>query len=659
MALALRQRVALLPVVYAQVSSDGPSSRADCRPRVSPVRVPGTLLHGWPVVVCLAVGAALRFYALDATGQNLYYAAAVRSMTDSWHNFFFGSFDPSGALMIDKPAPGLWLQVAAVKSFGFHYWALALPQAVAGVLSVGLLYVIVRPRCGSMVAFLAAFALAVMPASVASARNNSVDTLTMFLMLISVAAFLRFVERDRARWLALAAIAAGLAFNTKMFAAFVALPAFAIVLMARGHRGRADAMKLAAAGLLLLGVSFSWVTAVAVTPTAGRPAVYNGYGNDIWALTLRYNGFNRIVGQQPQRRLRATGGYTDAPQVELNAASRSAPRGPQRLLTGTMGTQVGWFIPVALLGCWSMLRRERTGRLTGIFWASWLAIGLAYFSLAADTKPQYLEAVAAPVAVCAALGLRFVAGELRRGTAAGAAFLLAFGGYSAYLLSADGDDTWGFALAVLGLAVAGCVATVLPRRRVALQGATVGAALTVLALVTGPLSWSTATAVEPATGSAARYPVAGPDDIRRYPPDPGGDAPSYASAVEHDPAFAFLEQHTRDTYYLVATERALFGNAARYVVIANRPVLTLDSFSDQHTAATTLGLLVDSGRLRFLELPALGPWSDAGSELGRWFARTCQDITSPVLRPIGGPHLYQCGPPVAGEARSSGQSPTA
>ena len=49
---------------------------------------------------------SLRVYDLSGTGQNLYYAAAVRSMLDAWHNFVFASFDPGGSLTIDKPPLG-------------------------------------------------------------------------------------------------------------------------------------------------------------------------------------------------------------------------------------------------------------------------------------------------------------------------------------------------------------------------------------------------------------------------------------------------------------------------------------------------------------------------------------------------------------------------
>ena len=50
---------------------------------------------------------------LSATSQgyaNLYYAAAIRSMLQSWHNFFFVSYDPGGFVSVDKPPLGFWIQ---------------------------------------------------------------------------------------------------------------------------------------------------------------------------------------------------------------------------------------------------------------------------------------------------------------------------------------------------------------------------------------------------------------------------------------------------------------------------------------------------------------------------------------------------------------------
>ena len=96
-------------------------------------------LH-WPRLALgavLALAALLNVWALDRLGYaNTYYAAAVKSMLQSWHNFVFVSFDPGGFVSIDKPPLGFWIETASAKLFGFSGLSLLLPEALAGVLSV-------------------------------------------------------------------------------------------------------------------------------------------------------------------------------------------------------------------------------------------------------------------------------------------------------------------------------------------------------------------------------------------------------------------------------------------------------------------------------------------------------------------------------------------
>ena len=96
----------------------------------------------WPrAILCLVVLLAiyLRFYLLGAGGLgNPYLAAAVRSMLTSWHNFLFVAFEPGGSVAIDKPPLGFWIESASALVFGFNGFALALPNAVAGALSIPL-----------------------------------------------------------------------------------------------------------------------------------------------------------------------------------------------------------------------------------------------------------------------------------------------------------------------------------------------------------------------------------------------------------------------------------------------------------------------------------------------------------------------------------------
>ena len=100
-------------------------------------KVPGHLLL---LSAVLALSAFLGLSPLRSEGYaNLYYAATVKNMLTSWHNFFFASYD-AGFVSADKPPLGFWIQASSAYLFGFHGWSLLLPQALAGILCVALLY---------------------------------------------------------------------------------------------------------------------------------------------------------------------------------------------------------------------------------------------------------------------------------------------------------------------------------------------------------------------------------------------------------------------------------------------------------------------------------------------------------------------------------------
>src|SRR5262249_56169025 len=70
---------------------------------------------GLGLLAVLSTAAALRLWRLDRNGfGNEYYTAGVRSMSQSWHNFFYNSFDPAGFISVDKPPLPLWIHVATL-----------------------------------------------------------------------------------------------------------------------------------------------------------------------------------------------------------------------------------------------------------------------------------------------------------------------------------------------------------------------------------------------------------------------------------------------------------------------------------------------------------------------------------------------------------------
>jgi 4-amino-4-deoxy-L-arabinose transferase-like glycosyltransferase len=72
-----------------------------------------------PLAGVVLLSLALNTWALSVAGYgNTYYAAAVRSMTMSWKNFFFGAFDPGGFITVDKPPVFLWVPVSSATRSG-------------------------------------------------------------------------------------------------------------------------------------------------------------------------------------------------------------------------------------------------------------------------------------------------------------------------------------------------------------------------------------------------------------------------------------------------------------------------------------------------------------------------------------------------------------
>jgi 4-amino-4-deoxy-L-arabinose transferase-like glycosyltransferase len=347
------------------------------RPRAQPALFLGGL------AVAVAASAVLNTVRLSQNGYaNIFYSAGVRSMLDSWHNFFFVSFDPSGLVTVDKPPLALWVQAASAKLFGFSPLSLLLPEALMGVAAVALLYVLLARRFGVWAALGGALTMAVFPSFVAVSRANGVDTLLILLLLGACGAAISACETGRWRALLGAAVLVGLAFNTKTLAAYLAVPAiaFAYLLCAPVPLGR-RVLQLLAAGVVMAVVSFAWIAAVEATPAAKRPYVGSSTDNTELGLTFQYNGFGRVEGQAggpgqthgkpgarvplhvEQRidsrleRLRHVApspprSFPPSKNIgrERNPVPFGGPPGPFRLFGVGLGDQAGWILPFAFIG---------------------------------------------------------------------------------------------------------------------------------------------------------------------------------------------------------------------------------------------------------------------------------------------------------------------
>ncbi len=261
----------------------------------------------------LLLGGWLRFYHLGENGLgNTYYATTVKSMLTSWHNFFFASYEPGGSVTVDKPPLGFWVQAIFAYLLGINGFALALPQALAGWLSIPLLYHLVQRHLGRVAGLVAAFVLAITPVTISTERNNTIDGQLLFVLLLAAWAFILATEKGKLRYLWLGVFLVGVGFNIKMMQAFLPLPAFyALYWLGGAERQRLsdtvtgwrDWLKglvkrgfhLAAATLLLLTVSLSWALIVDLTPAENRPYIGSTRENRVMELILGHNGLARLM----------------------------------------------------------------------------------------------------------------------------------------------------------------------------------------------------------------------------------------------------------------------------------------------------------------------------------------------------------------------------
>ena len=259
------------------------------------------------------VAGALRFANLDRLGYvNHYYSAAVVSMLKSWNNFFFLAAEPGGAVSVDKPPVGLWIQAASVYFFRNNSLGLLLPEILAGLLSIVVLYYLVRKSFGIPAGLIAALALAITPITVATDRNNTSDSLLILALLLAAWAFLKATETGKLRFLLIGAGLVGIGFNIKMLEAFLPLPAFyALYLLGSAGSLWSKAGKLLLASLLLFVVSFSWVAVVDLTPANQRPYIGSSGDNTEMSLITGYNGMNRLFGMFGRSSTGTPGGNTN------------------------------------------------------------------------------------------------------------------------------------------------------------------------------------------------------------------------------------------------------------------------------------------------------------------------------------------------------------
>ena len=596
----------------------------------------------------VAVAAYLNFFEIGRPGnRNTYYAAGVKSMLLNWHNFFFVSFDPGGFVSIDKPPLGFWLQVGSAKIFGFSDWSLILPEALAGIGSLLLVYYLVRRVWGDIAGLLAAAAMTVTPVAIATNRSNIVDSILVFIILLGAWAVIRATETGRLRWLLVAMFLIGLAFNVKMLEAYLAVPAFfALYFLGTKIRWSTRIWHLVLAAVVMLAVSLSWATAVDLTPASQRPYVGSSDNNSEYNLIFGYNGLNRLLsgnwsflglhgsgfgrGGGNQSAAGARGGFG---QGENGAV------GPLRLIDTQLGGQASWLLPLALIGIlvagWRVrphLPLERQHQSL-VFWGVWLLTCAVFFSIAGFFHAYYLVMMAPPIAALTGIGLVSLWTDYRSRSWRGWLLPIALVGVALVQRRIlQPFPTWNrwMSPAIITLAIAAALALIIARLFTFIPGSRIGTGLRqigwragfvailvgILAIGLAPTTWAMETSWQggggliPSAGPTARGSFGGGRNRFQLPTNTNFDIPGFPGGAavggfgnDLNPlTLEYLLNNQGQTKYLLAVTNAM--TAAPVILETGKPVMAIGGFSGGDPILTVADVqrLVENGTVRFFML---------------------------------------------------------
>ena len=360
----------------------------------------------------LAVTAALYLWGLGAAGwANEYYAAAVQAGTQNWKALLFGSIDPGNAITVDKPPAALWVMGLSGRIFGFGTLSMLVPQALMGVASVALVYGAVRRVSGYGAGLLAGAVMALTPVAALMFRFNNPDALLVLLLVVAGYCVTRALDGASTRWVALAGAAVGFAFLAKLLQALLITPALALVVLVAMPGSVRQRLRDLAVGLLAMVVSAGWYLAlVSLWPKDSRPYIGGSTDNSLLQLALGYNGLGRVFGGDGN----PGGGSGEGPGAGPGPMGGSpmfgGSAGITRIFGESMGTEISWLLPAALIGLaaglWFTRRAARTDRTRAalLLWGGWLMVTVVVFSFMKGIMHPYYTVALAP-AVAALIGI--------------------------------------------------------------------------------------------------------------------------------------------------------------------------------------------------------------------------------------------------------------
>ncbi len=658
------------------------------------------------ILAIMILSATLHFWDIDSIGDsNAYYTAAVESMTQSWRNFFYAAAEPGGSITVDKPPLGLQIETLFALVLGVSGFSTVLPNILAGIFSVPLIYHLVKKHFGTVAGLVAALVVATTPVVFAADRNNTQDGLLTFVLLLAAWAFIKAVETGKARWLFLGAVIVGLGFNIKMLQAYLPVPAFFALYFLGAKVGWLRKIGLTFAALTVMAaVSLSWALYVDSVPADERPYIGSSRDNTVMGLITGHNGTARLFGgrgphqQTPPSGPQAgpafdgPGGFNPNASPDNPTGQAASNDGPQaqggpmfswetgapgvlRFFQPPLAAEMSWLLPFALFSIAVIALQWRpqfpvtnTPILGLILWGGWLMTCVVFFSMISGIFHAYYVVMLVP-ALAGVIGGGFgclwqnqVDGDALSGGSnesrdpqskghAGNGWLLTLGvastvAFQIYLAWQYGvNEVWmPLAFGLVALATFLLFVTLFRPSPLLLRSAF---SLLLSAMLVIPLAWSALTVTR---GSDTNLPAAYGVNGNGRRADRGGLAHVAAPAQSQredasDALLSYLEANTVGMKYLVAVESSQVG--AKYVIATGRPVLYMGGFGggDDVVSADDLAQLAADSELRFVLFGSDG--RNNKQDVVQWLQSSCS-VVSEFSQQVGGQFQPQ-GPNQGGQ----------